>query len=106
MVSASPPIRGGRFCRRLCSKKTSAGKMPANRRQGRLRSIMKRLLFIAVGFLIAFPISASAQKPQSPKKYLKQGLERFGRNDIVGAISDYDRAISIDPNYAEAYLNR
>ena len=58
---------------------------------------MKRLLLIAVGFLITFPVTASAQKPQSAKKYVKQGLERFGRNDIVGAIAEYDRALAIDP---------
>ncbi len=67
---------------------------------------MKRLLLIAVGFLLAVPFSASAQKPQSAKKHVKQGLERFSRNDIVGAIAEYDRAISIDPKYAEAYFNR
>src|SRR5437773_234183 len=80
--------------------------MPARRQAACAPNQMKRLLFIAVGFLIAFPLTASAQKPQSAKKYVKQGLERFGRNDIVGAIADYDRAISIDSNYAEAYLNR
>ena len=71
-----------------------------------LRTQMKRLLLIAVGFLIAFPISASAQKPQSAKKYVKHGLERFARNDIVGAIAEYDRALAVDPKYADAYLNR
>src|ERR1043166_4328907 len=67
---------------------------------------MRRLLLIAVGVLIAFPFSASAQKPQSAKKYVKQGLERFGRNDILGAIAEYDRAISVDPKYADAYFGR
>lgn len=67
---------------------------------------MKRLLLIAVGFLLALPISASAQKPQSAKKYVKHGLERFARNDIVGAIADFDHALEVDPNYAEAFLNR
>src|SRR2546423_2133679 len=67
---------------------------------------MKRLLFIAVVFLIAFPLSVAAQRTQSAKKYVKQGIERFSRNDIVGAIAEYDRAIVIDPKYAEAYLNR
>jgi hypothetical protein len=33
-------------------------------------------------------------------------MERFGKNDIAGAIADYDRAISIDPKFADAYLNR
>src|ERR1041385_8083137 len=67
---------------------------------------MKRLILFAVGFLIIFPAAVSAQKPQSAKKHVKQGLERFGRSDIVGAIAEYDRAIGIDPTYADAYFNR
>jgi len=80
--------------------------MPAN--AGPLPALeeMKRLLLIAVGFVIALPFSASAQKPQSAKKYVKEGLERFGRNDILGAIAEFDRAISVDPKYGEAYFNR
>ena len=55
---------------------------------------MKRSLLLAVGLLIAFPLTLAAQRTQSAKKYVKQGIERFSRNDIVGAIAEYDRAIS------------
>jgi tetratricopeptide (TPR) repeat protein len=67
---------------------------------------MKRLLFIAVAFLLGSPLTAPAQRTPSAKKYVKQGVERFSRNDIVGAIAEYDRAINIDPKYADAYFNR
>src|SRR6267378_2560124 len=67
---------------------------------------MKRSLLFAVGLLIAFPLTVPAQRTQSAKKYVKQGIERFSRNDIVGAIAEYDRAIGIDPKNADAYLNR
>ena len=110
MVSASPRTRAGRFCRPLCSRITPLEDWRARRPQTAGNACvplkMKRLLLIAVGFLLAVPFSASAQKPQSAKKHVKQGLERFGRNDIVGAIAEYQRAIDVDPNYAEAYLNR
>ena len=53
--------------------------------------------------LIAIPLTATAQRTQSAKKYVKQGIERFSRNDIVGAIAEYDRAIGIDPKNAELH---
>src|SRR2546422_6726219 len=68
---------------------------------------MKRFLLIAILGLLVFPPNASGQQhPQSAKKYVKQGIERFGKGDIAGAIVEYDRALTIDPKLAEAYLNR
>jgi len=67
---------------------------------------MKRSLLFALTLLITIPLTVPAQRTQSAKKYVKQGIERFSRNDIVGAIAEYDRAISIDPKNADAYLNR
>ena len=66
---------------------------------------MKRILFIAVLGLLATPPIASAQHPQA-KKYVKQGIERFSKGDIAGAIVEYDHAIAIDPRLADAFLNR
>src|SRR6185503_7339619 len=112
MALALPLTRGGRFCRPRYSRIAASNiggrcpRIPTRRDEMSGLKPMKRLLLIAVGVLIAFPFSTSAQKPQSAKKYVKQGLERFGRNDIVGAIAEYDRAINVDPTYAEAYLNR
>ena len=67
---------------------------------------MKRLLLLAVPTLLVIAASVPAQRTDSAKKYVKHGLERFSKNDIAGAIADYDRAISIDPRLADAYLNR
>jgi tetratricopeptide (TPR) repeat protein len=67
---------------------------------------MKRLLLLAFPTLLVFVASAPAQRSDSARKYVKHGIERFGKNDIAGAIADYDRAVSIDPKLADAYLNR
>ncbi len=67
---------------------------------------MKRLLFIAIPGLLVFPLTTFAQHSQSAKKYVKHGIERFGKGDIAGAIVEFDRALNVDPKLAEAYLNR
>src|SRR5262245_63810477 len=67
---------------------------------------MKRLLLFVIPTLFVFAANVSAQSKDSARKYVRHGIERFGKNDIAGAIADYDRAISIDPKLAEAYLNR
>src|SRR5947207_13073956 len=67
---------------------------------------MNRLLLLAILALLVFASSSYAQHPQSARKSVKQGIELFGKNDLAGAIADYDRAISIDPKFAEAYFNR
>ena len=38
--------------------------------------------------------------------YKRSGKDKFDRRDYQGAIADYTRAISLDPNYATAYHNR
>src|SRR5262252_8885046 len=67
---------------------------------------MKRLLLIVIPTLLIFTASASAQPKESARKYVKRGVERFGKNDLAGAIAEYDQAIRLDPKLAEAYLNR
>jgi len=67
---------------------------------------MKRLLLLAVLALLVFASSSYAQHTQSARKLVKQGIDLFGKNDLVGAIAEYDRAISVDPKFAEAYFNR
>ena len=68
---------------------------------------MKRLLLVAIFALLAFALSAQSQpRTDLAKKHVKRGTERFSKNDIQGAIAEYDRAVSIDPKLADAYLNR
>ena len=38
--------------------------------------------------------------------YLVSALQKYNKQDYRGALADYDRAISIDPNYAKAYSYR
>ena len=38
--------------------------------------------------------------------YLNRGIAKSELSDHTAAIADYDRAISINPNYALAYNNR
>src|SRR6266581_774903 len=67
---------------------------------------MKRLLSIAILALTVYAPSASAQHDHYARRYLKQGIERFNKGDLAGAIADYDRALNADPKFAEAYFNR
>ena len=40
------------------------------------------------------------------KAYFSRGLSQINLKDYNGAISDYTKAIELDPNEAEAYKNR
>src|SRR5260370_15161355 len=67
---------------------------------------MKRLLSIAILGFALLGQNTLAQQNRSARKLIKQGVERFARGDIAGAIADYDRALTIDPKSAEAYFKR
>ena len=54
---------------------------------------MKRLLLLATLALLVFNSSSYAQHPQAARKSIKQGVELFGKNDLAGAIAEYDRAM-------------
>ena len=49
---------------------------------------------------------AIAMAPQNPKGYFLRGLAFNASNNSQGAINDYSKAISINPNYIEALINR
>lgn len=38
--------------------------------------------------------------------YVNRGILRLRRNDLEGALSDFDAALRLDPTEAEAYINR
>jgi tetratricopeptide (TPR) repeat protein len=50
--------------------------------------------------------SIEVYKPAHEGTYLSRGLIKFSLKDYAGAISDYTKAIELDPNYAEAYYAR
>jgi tetratricopeptide (TPR) repeat protein len=55
---------------------------------------------------MAFPASALRDNPRNVMAYHMRGKEEFARGDLQGAMADLSRAISIKPDYAEAYYNR
>ncbi len=45
--------------------------------------------------------------PDNEKAFYNRGLGKFkNKNDLLGAMDDYNRAIFINPNYYRAYVNR
>ena len=53
--------------------------------------------------ILAVPEKAQAESAQF---YYKRGLSKRQSGDIKGAISDYSKAIEIDPTFFEAFYNR
>ena len=43
---------------------------------------------------------------QTAEEYFNSGYDKAEAKDFYGAISDYTKAIELDPNYANAYNNR
>jgi tetratricopeptide (TPR) repeat protein len=53
------------------------------------------------------PIGPEAETPRDKAEiYHKRGISRMRLGETAAAISDYDRALELRPNYAEAYANR
>jgi len=56
------------------------------------------------------PSPADASAVESPKAqaeiYHKRGIARMKVGEVAAAISDYDRALQLRPDYAEAFANR
>ena len=61
--------------------------------------IMKYLL----SFILLFSQVAYGQ---TAEEYFKKGITKFELQDFRGAISDYSKAIEINPKFANAYINR
>jgi hypothetical protein len=51
-------------------------------------------------------IRPSGSIPITALAYNNRGIVKRNKGDIDGAIADFDRAITINPKYANAYRNR
>ncbi len=58
---------------------------------------------LATGVVV---LSTQASHAQRADDYIDAGIEKYKRGDYQGAITDYSKAIEIDPQYADAYINR
>ena len=61
---------------------------------------MKRLLILFIFFFSYTTYSQTAEE------YYIKGVEKAGNGDYEGAITDWTKAIEIDPKYVNAYYNR
>ena len=65
----------------------------------------KPLLLITL-MLLAMAIPAYCNTTNTAKDYVDSGLDKFLKDDFDGAIADYNKAIELQPNDAEAYFRR
>ena len=57
----------------------------------------------SAGLVLSVPGKVNAE---SAAFYYNSGIDKYNANNFSGAISDYNKAIEINPNYSNAYLNR
>ena len=60
------------------------------------------------GMILACSVQSppTSSDPGKAENVYKQGLEKIKKRDFKGAIEDFDRAVQLNPQYAEAYNNR
>ena len=61
---------------------------------------MKNILF-TLALLISF-----SSFGQTAEEYFNSAIDKVQAKDYYGALADYTKAIEINPNYANAFLNR
>jgi len=62
---------------------------------------MKKSILLLL--LVLIPVLALAQ---TAEEYLNKGIAKGELGDYRGALQDFDKAIELDPNLADAYFNR
>jgi len=57
-------------------------------------------------FFFPFLCQVGCQEQKTAEEHFYSGVEKANSGDYQGAIEDYNKAIEINPNKAEAYVNR
>ena len=73
------------------------------RRSYRRLHITTLILLLVAPLII---ISANDSTEPNAEAYYNRGLEKTKLGDYAAAVSNFDEAIRLDPDYAEAYYNR
>ena len=67
-------------------------------------TVQPQLVNAGINSTSHFVIAAETQ--MMAEDFFRRGNLKYDQNDFQGAIEDYNQAIKIKPDYAEAYYNR
>lgn len=71
-----------------------------------IRAMSRSLLVSTVVLALAGTVEVSVAQDARAQNELRRGIEAAARGDTLGALAYIDNALSLDPQYAEAYFQR